>query len=54
MASAHGVVLRSCFRKKETTFVGPIHKNGAETEGEDRGLVDNVELMTMEKFMEEA
>ncbi|MDA7625566.1 proprotein convertase P-domain-containing protein, partial [bacterium] len=29
------------------------NKNGAETEGEDRGLVDNVELMTMEKFMEE-
>ncbi len=29
------------------------NKNGAETEGEDRGLVDNVELMTTEKFMEE-
>ena len=28
-------------------------KNGAETEGEDRGLVDNVEVMTMEKFREE-
>jgi hypothetical protein len=28
-------------------------KNEAETEGEDRGLVDNVELMTMEKFKEE-
>ncbi|MDA7647549.1 S8 family serine peptidase, partial [Akkermansiaceae bacterium] len=29
------------------------NKNGAETEGEDRGLVDNVELMTKEKFIEE-
>ena len=29
------------------------NKNDAETEGEDRGLVDNVELMTTEKFMEE-
>jgi hypothetical protein len=28
-------------------------KNEAETEGEDRGLVDNVELMTMEKFKEQ-
>ena len=28
-------------------------KNEAETGGEDRGLVDNVELMTMEKFKEE-
>jgi len=28
-------------------------KNGADTVGEDRGLVDNVEVMTMEKFREE-
>ena len=53
VASVHGVVSAILLPEERNNVRWIYTKNGAETEGEDRGLVDNVELLTMEKFKEE-